>query len=147
MFKTKKFKNAAAIASWLNAYSDTGLRFTGLAHEGGEIVLLYHQTDQPAETQQEARYRLLAERIESHFNYSPETKRKLGYPKSIIPFRTVALSRIVNSVRNLKSFEGRDTAWIRETIEEMLPDIGCVVRTKAEAREEYGVKFSLVEEL
>jgi len=144
-YKTKKFPGAVALTAWLNQHEDT--TFVGLSHEAGSLVLIYRQPDEPAETQQEARYRLLAERIKAHMDYTPETKRKLGYPASIIPFRTVALSRIVNSVRNLKSFEGRDTAWIRETIEEMLPDIGCAVRTKAEAREEYGCKFSLVEEL
>lgn len=143
MMILKKFKKVEDMVRWLNKPENDDVKpFTALPAQG-EYALVYHET--PKQAIEQRRLTILGERIRAHVEYPAETKRKLGYPETLIDFEVAPFSRIHNSIRNLKAFKDLTPAQLTTFLHDNLASLGWKHLNRVESMEEYGVSVALVE--
>lgn len=107
MIVTKRFKKLQSAVAWMNSPENSGINVVTILPDDGEFAVVYSSQGADANRSKQ-RVDTLLRKIEDHINYSEETKRKMGYPEAVIAANGVPYSRLYNSLRNLKAFQGMD---------------------------------------
>lgn len=137
--QTKKFATAKNAAAWVNRNREVNV--LSLAPEDGQQVLLYSRP----EDRQEERERKVGECV-AHLGSLPEAERKArGFPPALCGQPDILpLAKIVNSVRNLRAFEGLSSVETGNWVVAWLQEEGHQLVGEAEAVRDYGTRSRLV---
>lgn len=143
MIVSKSFKKISSLTAWLNRPENSNVNVITILPDGEEFSIIYsagHGQDLTA-----MRCNALCRKSEALVKVPKASKKAMHYPAGIQDFEVAPLTRLHNSLRNLKAFAGVPYDGITKFIIDNLDSVGFRHLDKNEAKIEYGAGIELIE--
>ena len=136
--QTKKFKSPAAAATWINSRPHD-IHVLALTPDGASTVLMFRI---PLDRSSDRR-EIINDTIEKWMQLP--IKERTGWPKDVknTPL-VVPLTKVLNSIRNLKPFQELTRQELSNQVTSVLGDLGYRLLHPDQSLSKYGSKTSLL---